>query len=135
MSAPQEPTARPTRYEVNCLPEDDINAAGFALAVEYRGRGRWAVVRHGQCLAADGTWDYESVPSERADEWLAQYRHDLDTALRLAREAAPRVTVNGWTVDDALAMHAATSDEERDAVWARIRARHAARRAAAGEVA
>ncbi|ONK09484.1 hypothetical protein [Streptomyces sp. MP131-18] len=124
MSAPAR--IQPTRYEVNCLPEDDINGHSFALAVEYRGRDRWAVVRHGQCLGADGTWSYESVPSERTDEWLDHHRFDLGTALRLALAAAPSVTVNGWTVADALAMHAATTDEERDAVWATIRARHRA---------
>lgn len=38
----------------------------------------------------------------REDDWLAAHRFDLDTALKLAREAAPHVTVNGRTVADAL---------------------------------
>ncbi|MGW9375680.1 hypothetical protein ACWGVR_37385, partial [Streptomyces xanthophaeus] len=55
-----------------------------------------------QCLGSDGTWEYEMRPSEREDEWLDAHRFDLDTALKLARDQAPLVTVNGFTVDDAL---------------------------------
>lgn len=101
-----EAVARPTRYTVNCLPEDDYDSHIFAITVEYRGRDRWAVLRHGQCLGTDGAWDYESTPSNREDEWLATHRFDLDTALKLAKGAAPLVTVNGFTVTDALRMYA-----------------------------
>jgi hypothetical protein len=34
--------------------------------------------------------------------WLAEHRFDLDTALTLAREKAPHLKVNGWTVADEL---------------------------------
>ena len=90
-----EPQVRPTRYEVSVLPEDDINYPFYALGVEDRGNGRWAVVRHRQCLGVDGEWSWESIPSERDDGWLAALRFDLDTALDLARKAAPGVVVNG----------------------------------------
>jgi hypothetical protein len=99
-----EPTVQATRYTVNCLPEDGIDSHVFEIAVEYRGRGLWAVTRHSRCLAADGTWDWEMRPSEREDAWLDAHRFDLDTALRLAKEAAPKITVNGFTVADALRM-------------------------------
>jgi hypothetical protein len=99
-----EPIVQATRYTVNCLPEDGIDSHVFEITVEYRGDGRWAVKRHSQCLAADGTWDYEMRPSEREDDWLDAHRFDLDTALKLAKEAAPHVTVNGFTVTDALRM-------------------------------
>ena len=92
-----------TRYTVNLLPETDINAHVFEITVDYRGHGLWAVLRHGWCLSTDGSWDYEVRPSEREDEWIAEHRFDLDTALRLAEEAAPGVTVNGLTAADALA--------------------------------
>lgn len=100
-------TVRPTRYEVCAIPEDNINYPAFALTVEYRGRDRWAVVRHGSCLNSTGGWDWESMPSGREDEWLATHRFDLDTALELAREAAPHITVNGHTVGEVLADKAA----------------------------
>jgi hypothetical protein len=108
-----EPTVRPTRYEVNCLPEEDINARLFALTVEYRGRELWAVRRgtFHDCLGVDGTWDHEPNPSNRDDDWLAAHRFDLDTALRLAKEAAPKVTVNGWTVQRALAVRGEGSED------------------------
>jgi hypothetical protein len=95
-----------TEYTVNCLPEDDTDGHVFALTVAYRGHGLWAVLRHGSCLGSDGEWDYELRPSERESDWLATHRFDLETALKLAEEAAPKVTVNGYTVADALAMHA-----------------------------
>lgn len=92
-----------TEYTVCALPEDDVNAGHFSITVAYRGRGLWAVLRHRFCLGADGEWDYESTPSEREDEWLAAHRFGLDDALRLAAEHVTQITVNGWTVADALA--------------------------------
>lgn len=92
-----------TRYTVNLLPETDINSHVFEITVEYRGNGRWAVLRHGQCLDQYGVWEYELRPSEREEDWIATHRFDLDTALRLAKEAAPGVMVNGLTAAGALA--------------------------------
>lgn len=97
-----EPTVRPVRYTVTCVPGDDIDASVYGIDVEYRGEGRWAVTRRRCCLGADGEWDYEPIPSARDDGWLAAHRFDRDTALRLAREAAPHVTYRGRTVADAL---------------------------------
>ncbi|MET9957463.1 hypothetical protein ABZ135_38750, partial [Streptomyces sp. NPDC006339] len=73
----------------------------FTINVEARGNGQWAVSRHRQCIDANGNWSWESIPSERTDEWLAQHRFDLDTALNLARKAAPHLVVNGHTAIDA----------------------------------
>lgn len=98
---------RATRYEVSLLPEDDINYPFYAIAVEARGNGRWAVVRHKRCLGPDGAWSWESIPSEREDDWLATHRFDRDTAIRLAKQAAPTVTVNGITAAQAAARRVA----------------------------
>src|SRR5690606_407223 len=65
MSDVPEPTVRVTRYEVSCLPQDNINAHHFTITVEWRGDDRWAVLHHGFCLGADGEWDYEPRPSSR----------------------------------------------------------------------
>lgn len=97
------PTIRPTQFEVSLLPEDDINYRVFVVTVEARGADRWAVVRHRQCLGVDGEWSWESIPSEREDDWLAAHRFDLETAKRLAAEAAPGINVNGMTAVEALA--------------------------------
>lgn len=100
-----EPNVRATEYEINCLPDDDLDSHVFAIRVQYRGRGRYAVIRGGDmCLGADGTWDHGVKEYDRGDAWLNAHRFDLDTALRLAKEQAPLVTVNGHTVAQALAM-------------------------------
>jgi hypothetical protein len=99
-----EPTVQAAEYTVNCLPEDDLDSHVFEIRVQYRGNGRYAVIRMGSCLGADGTWDQGVKEYDRGDDWLDAHRFDLDTALRLAKEAACHVTVNGFTVTDALAM-------------------------------
>lgn len=117
-----DPYVQPTAYTVNCLPEDaeDPDGHSFALTVGYCGDGAWGVFRsHARSLDADGVWswgyawaggDREPATDEEwdsyhrgRDAWLAARRFDLDTALRLAKEAAPHVTVNGHTVAEALA--------------------------------
>jgi hypothetical protein len=90
-----------TTFTVSLLPYDHIDAPLFALAVEKRSEGTWAVMRMRHCLGVGGEWDFEPSPSNREDEWLATHRFDLDTALTLAREAAPAVRVNGRTAADA----------------------------------
>jgi len=97
-----EPYVFTTRISVNLLPPSDPHGHVFEITVEYRGHSQWAVLRHGWCLSQDGSWDYELRPSEREDEWIAAHRFDLDTALDLAKKAAPDVTVNGLTAADAL---------------------------------
>ena len=98
-----EPTVQPTRYEVSLLPEDDINASAFAITVEYRGGGWWAVTRMQSCLGIDGTCDHGIKEYGCGQAWFDAHRFDLDTALKLAKEAAPHITVNGYTVAEALA--------------------------------
>ena len=99
-----EPTVMAVEYTVNCLPEDDYDSFAFEVRVQYRGNGRYAVIRSGDlCLGADGTWDHGVKEYDRGDDWLNAHRFDLDTALRLAKEQAPLVTVNGHTVTDAIA--------------------------------
>ncbi|WP_331763146.1 hypothetical protein OG571_47390 (plasmid) [Streptomyces sp. NBC_01369] len=101
MSDLPDVTVQATEYAVSLLPEGDINRHVFAITVEYRGVGQWAVTRHGFCLGADGEWAQGVKPYDRGDDWLSAHRFDLDTALRLAREAAPHVVVNGHTAADA----------------------------------
>lgn len=112
-AAPPVAHARCTEWAVNCLPEDDINAPAFEIKVAYRGRGLWAVLRHGSCLSTSGDWDWEHIPSEREDEWLAEHRFSMERALELAKAAAPGVVVNGHTVTEALADAVARSKEQQ----------------------
>lgn len=108
-----EPVVQAVEYTVNCVPEDDLDSHVFEIRVQYRGNGRYAVIRMGSCLGADGTWDQGIKEYDRGDAWLDAHRFDLDTALRLAKEAAPLVTVNGHTVADALRMQAKRAENGR----------------------
>lgn len=96
-------TVEPTEYTVCAVPQDVQDWYLFAIIVARTAPDRWAVRMRSRCLDADGAWDYESIPSERTDEWLAAHRFDLPTALDLARAAALAVTVNGWTVQRVIA--------------------------------
>lgn len=111
-------TVRPVAYAVSCLPEDDVNARHFTLKVEYRGAGKWAVTDGFDFLSRSGGWSYgyswrdgRQEPetdsdfrevAEGQEAWRAAHWHDLDTALELARQHAPLMTVNGHTVAEAL---------------------------------
>lgn len=109
-------TVMATEYVVNAIPEgvDEVNRSLFDIKVAWRGKGRWAVLRSTRCLSVDGEWDWEPLPSSREDDWLDTHRFDLETALRLAKEAAPKVTVNGWTVARVIA-DAARGEEDTHA--------------------
>ncbi|MFJ1461803.1 hypothetical protein [Nocardia sp. N2S4-5] len=109
ISSPESTTGaavRATTYTVSCLPEDHDDLCVWSVFVEYAGRGRWAVRRMKRCYDIDGEWDWESIPSERTEEWLARFRFDLDTALDIARRVAPTIRVNGRTAQDILAQEA-----------------------------
>ncbi|PRX91929.1 hypothetical protein [Allonocardiopsis opalescens] len=107
-----EVRVEPTRYTVSCLPEDFEGRDSWDLTVELRSPGQWAVCWRGECLSKSGRWSRERQPSARTDHWKRVYRHDLDTALALARKYAPRVTINGYTPAAALALEEAEADQE-----------------------
>ena len=90
-----EPSVLVTRYEVSCLPEKDYH---FALTVESRRDGQWAVLDGPYPLFADGSRDYQALRGDRLD---------LETALALAREQAPQMEINGRTVAEVLSRRAA----------------------------
>lgn len=101
--SPVGPTAEATTYTVSLLPETSIDHDTFAITVEKRGSAGWAVLRNRWCLGADGEWEFEPTPSERADDWIATHRFPLERALELAKAAAPDVCVNGYTAAQVLA--------------------------------
>ena len=121
MTSTPEPIVQAVKYTVNCLPEDGIESHVFALTVDYRGDGRWGVYRNPHCcLGNDSEWSYGYTWRDGAQEpdgdeewneyhagrdaWLQAHRFDEETALNLAKEQAPLVTVNGRTVTEALRM-------------------------------
>lgn len=98
-----EATVRPTAYAVSCLPPDDPNADLFTLRVEWRGSDRWCVTDGAYCYRKDGHKSYEPNPSSRTDRFKKAYRFPLDDALALAKRLAPKITINGHTVESVLA--------------------------------
>lgn len=89
-----EPEVRVTRYEVSCLPQSHREHKNFKILVEQHRGGMWSANDGPFGLTADGRW--------AADPSRIDYRHTEDTALRLARAAAPHMTCNGHTVAEAL---------------------------------
>jgi hypothetical protein len=89
-----------TRYEVSLLPEGDINRKYFTLFVEHWGKGVWGVHDGAASYDIDGDRSDGLKPYGR-EGWEALNRFDLDTALAVAKEAAPHVVVNGHTATDA----------------------------------
>lgn len=73
----------------------------FALTVRWTGEDRYAVVRHQQAMAADGSWAWQTADNRSSEEWLAEHRFDLERALALAHQYAPEVRVNGITARQA----------------------------------
>lgn len=86
---------RVSSYYVCAVPDDYPEASIWSVRVEWTGRDRWAVRWRSQCVGKRGNLSYESIPSSRTDAWLRAYRHDLPTALKIARKIAPRLVVNG----------------------------------------
>lgn len=104
-----EPVVRPTRYTVNCMPEDAApDSHVFAIHLDRKRDGSWVVHDGFRSLNADGEWNGE----HGINGYDAEFRHDLETALRLAKEAAPNVRVNGLTPADALARIARLKESE-----------------------
>lgn len=101
-----------TEYMVTCLPEDVRQGYAWALWVQWRGGNRYCISRQqnggpNEVLNMFGEWVWESIPSERTDEFMDVTRFELETALRMADEAAPNVEVNGITPADLLARNKA----------------------------
>lgn len=94
------PVVQATRYTVNCVPAElTPDAHVFALQVNRKRDGLWVVTDGSSTLRADGTWSDEYGQHG----YGAAYRHDLNTALELAKQAAPKVIVNGLTPAQAIA--------------------------------
>jgi hypothetical protein len=86
-----------TQYTVSPCPFDAPEAYRWRIAVVWRGRDRWAVTWGYETLNANGEWEIDPGPMADDHSHLPRTRFDLDTALRLAREAAPKLVHGGRT--------------------------------------
>lgn len=106
------------KIRVSCVPETVRSHYYWAVYVEYRGNDEWVVTdgfEPSTLLARDGSWSYapgipdvkmtdEEFEAHRRfnDEWHDQRRYSFEEAMSLAKQEAPKRTVNGFTVQDAL---------------------------------
>jgi hypothetical protein len=89
-----EVTVRTSRYTVTCVPADSApDAYVWALHVEEKRDGNWVVTDGFGYLNPDLVFEDRPYP---------QCLFPVDTALALAKEAAPLVIINGRTVTQAL---------------------------------
>lgn len=94
----------PVTYEVTAYPFHDIDRDMFTIRVERRGQDSWAVLRRGACWnRRTKQFEYEPLPSSRTDAYKRTHRFPLNQALAIAREQAPLMVTNGWTVAAAIA--------------------------------
>lgn len=111
-----EPIVKAVRYWVSSVPEDHPDASTFTLVVEYSCRRGWAVKSNVKFLAEDGSmsyafgWDHEPATDAEREafereygDWAVKHYFDEETALRIARENAPKLRYRDYTVADALA--------------------------------
>jgi hypothetical protein len=98
-------TLKSVAYSVGELPLDHPEYYNFEIRVECRNlaEGQWAIVRRADVWSrSTSSWDYEPLSSGRTDEWLADHRFSRAEAILIATRLAPGLTVNGFTVTDAL---------------------------------
>lgn len=95
------PSARSIEYIVMPTGFDKVDSDEkwhWTWRVVWREPQRWAVVRDGMCLVIDThEWQYESMPSERTDEFKAATRQSLTSALSQAYALIDNFTVMGKT--------------------------------------
>ncbi|TDC15441.1 hypothetical protein E1265_26765, partial [Streptomyces sp. 8K308] len=80
---------------MSALDPEHVNYHSHLLIVECKDRYGWGVHNGHQSLDAHCQWGAGTSVYGRDDAWTAQYRFDHDTALAIARSAAPHVIVNG----------------------------------------
>ncbi|WP_433574171.1 hypothetical protein [Nocardia brasiliensis] len=90
------PDVRVTGYSVSCLPTEHPEVRHWSIPVTRTRDGRWVVGADGEWYDRDGEFGEAPVPM------------DLDTALAVAREGAPRLELMGRTVAEELRRYRAT---------------------------
>jgi hypothetical protein len=103
-----EPQVRVSRYTVTCVPPDSApDASIWAVHVTEQRDGKWIAEHHGSWINGEGDWEIGYSGA------YAACAHDLETALRLAKAAAPEIRINGYTVAEALRMSDARKEVTR----------------------
>lgn len=91
-------------FFITALPEDVLEsdeAYYWYVTITRKSPGRWAVSdRFGRNqYNIKGESERESLPSSRTEKFIEEFRHDLDTAVELAFQIAPKITTNGLNAE------------------------------------
>lgn len=105
------PTVIESAFEVCPLSAEHEEFSSFALRVEYRGRGGYAVSHFRRELSADGTWDYPTP--ERTSDYLRSHRFSQEEAIQLAKKHCHDIIINGLKPRDVLALDKLDGEEWR----------------------
>lgn len=107
-----------TTYTISCLPDDQVDGSRWTITVRYVGGWeyrepcpadqQWVVEHHGYYLDRDGGW---WSPPCTAEQWR-RHRFSFEDAMRLAKEYAPKLEINGLTVADVLERRRKRAAEE-----------------------
>ncbi len=102
MTGPDDVYVQVKEWWVSAGPLDHAEGRRFALIVRWSPAlgGTWMVTDGAEppdYVGADGRWSWQSDVDHDVEGWRDAYRFDLDTALAVARAAAPTVTINGGT--------------------------------------
>lgn len=85
----------------------------FAVKVEWRSRGLYAVTRQDMALGTDGKFSFFEGPESARKEWFANHRFDFDTAMELAVEHANKTTQFDLRYHEFMVVNAIDDRDER----------------------
>lgn len=101
-----------TEFMVTALPVDHPANRHYAVWVQWIGAGQFMVcpfrnMQPRECWdVVAGEWTYSNGSEDmNQEEFMSRTRFPLERAMAIAREVAPGMTCNGFTVTDALAMN------------------------------
>jgi hypothetical protein len=105
-----------TTYSVSSLPDDQVDDSDWTITVRFIGGWeyreprpadqQWVVEHRGFYLDRDGGW--WSPPGL---DWR-EHRFSFEDAMRLAKEHAPKLEINGLTVADVIERRRKRATEE-----------------------
>ncbi|MHA6764755.1 hypothetical protein [Streptacidiphilus sp. PAMC 29251] len=102
-----DPTVRPSRYTVTCLPEGFFEAWRWDVTVEQQQDGRWVIEHCGMFLTVheDRLWSESKADAARIT--------GSGLARSIAKQHAPLVRADGRTVAEALRLAAEWKEQDR----------------------
>lgn len=78
--------------------KDEVNGRYYRVTVSKRSEDKWAVIFFNECWhQKEQDWVYESLPSNRTEEFTENTRFSLETAVSIAVEMTEKLVVNGRT--------------------------------------